>query len=76
MRRFLTGFVVAAAIAVVPALALANNQQVAEEIANRLQNQRPNERLQDWREVSKRDGLAPRARLQPRANENGSAADL
>ncbi len=36
MRRFLTGFVVAAAIAVVPALALANNQQVADEIANRL----------------------------------------
>ena len=38
MRRLLTGFVVAAAIAVVPALALANNQQVAEEIANRLRS--------------------------------------
>ena len=38
MRRFLTGFVVAAVIAVVPALALAGNQQVAEQIANRLRN--------------------------------------
>ena len=35
MRRLLTGFVVAVAFAVVPALALADNQQVAEEIANR-----------------------------------------
>ena len=35
MRRFLTGFVVAAIIAVVPALALAGNQEVAEQIANR-----------------------------------------
>jgi hypothetical protein len=35
MRRLLTGFVVAAAAAVVPALALADNQQVAEEIASR-----------------------------------------
>ncbi len=38
MRRLLTGFVVAALIAVVPALALASNQQVAEEIANRFNN--------------------------------------
>jgi hypothetical protein len=36
MRRLLTGFVVAVVTAVVPALALANNQQVAEEIASRL----------------------------------------
>jgi hypothetical protein len=36
MRRFLTGFVVAAVTVVVPALAMAGNQQVAEEIANRL----------------------------------------
>jgi hypothetical protein len=35
MRRFLTGFVVAAA-AIVPALALAGNQEIAEQIANRL----------------------------------------
>ena len=38
MRRFLMGFVVAAIIAVVPALALAGNQEVAEQIANRLRN--------------------------------------
>jgi len=36
MRLMLTGFVVAAVIAVVPALALAGNQEVAEDIANRL----------------------------------------
>jgi hypothetical protein len=36
MRRFLLGFLVAAITAVVPALALAGNQQVAEEIAKRL----------------------------------------
>ncbi len=36
MRRFLLGFVFAAVTAVVPALALAGNQQVAEEIAKRL----------------------------------------
>ena len=36
MRRFLTGFVVAAFAAVVPALALAGNQEVAQQIANRL----------------------------------------
>jgi hypothetical protein len=36
MRRLLTGFVFAAVTAIVPALALAGNQQVAEEIANRL----------------------------------------
>ncbi len=36
MRRFLTGFMVAAVTAVVPALALAGNQEVAEQIANRL----------------------------------------
>ncbi len=38
MRRFLTVFVVAAIAAVVPALALAGNQEVAEQIANRLRN--------------------------------------
>ena len=38
MRRFLTGFVVAAITAVVPALALASNQEVAEQIANKLRN--------------------------------------
>jgi len=38
MRRFLTGFVVAAVAAVVPALALAGNQEVAEQIANRLRS--------------------------------------
>jgi len=38
MRRFLTGFVVAVVAAVVPALALAGNQQVAEQIANRLRS--------------------------------------
>ncbi len=38
MRRYLTGFVVAAVIAVVPALALAGNQEVAKQIANRLDN--------------------------------------
>ncbi|MBU4271811.1 MAG: BON domain-containing protein [Planctomycetes bacterium] len=36
MRLLLTGFVVAAITAVVPALALAGNQEVAEDIANRL----------------------------------------
>jgi len=36
MRRFLTSFVVAAIAAVVPALALAGNQEVAEQIASRL----------------------------------------
>jgi hypothetical protein len=36
MRRLLTGFVVAAVFAVVPTLAMAGNQQVAEEIASRL----------------------------------------
>ncbi len=38
MRRFLTGFMVAAIVAVVPALALAGNQEIAEQIANRLRN--------------------------------------
>ena len=38
MRRFLTGFVVAAIAAVVPALALAGNQEVAEQIASKLRN--------------------------------------
>ena len=38
MRRFLTGFVVAAVTAVVPVLALAGNQEVAEQIARNLQN--------------------------------------
>ena len=38
MRRLLTGFVVAAVTAVVPALALAGNQEVAEQIANRLRH--------------------------------------
>ena len=38
MRRYLTGFVVAAVTAVVPALALAGNQEVAEQIASRLRN--------------------------------------
>ena len=38
MRRFLLGFLVAAVTAVVPALALAGNQQVADEIVNRLRN--------------------------------------
>lgn len=38
MRRCLTVFVVAAFAAVVPALALAGNQEVAEQIANRLRN--------------------------------------
>ncbi len=38
MRRLLTGFVVAAVTAVVPALALAGNQEIAEQIANRLRN--------------------------------------
>ena len=37
MRLLLTGFVVAAITAVVPTLALAGNQEVAEDIANRLQ---------------------------------------
>ena len=36
MRRILSGFVVAVVFAVVPAMALAGNQQIAEEIANRL----------------------------------------
>lgn len=36
MRRLLTGFVLAAVVAVVPAMALAGNQEVAEQIANRL----------------------------------------
>ncbi|MEN6451895.1 MAG: BON domain-containing protein [Thermoguttaceae bacterium] len=36
MRRYLTGFVVAAVTAVVPALALAGNQEVAQQIASRL----------------------------------------
>jgi hypothetical protein len=38
MRRFLTGFVVAAVTAVVPVLALAGNQEVAEQIARNLRN--------------------------------------
>jgi hypothetical protein len=38
MRRFLTGFVFAVVAAAVPAMAMAGNQQVAEEIANRLRN--------------------------------------
>ena len=38
MRRFLTGFVVAAVTAVVPVLALAGNQEVAEQIARSLKN--------------------------------------
>ena len=38
MRRFLTGFVVAAVTAVVPVLALAGNQEVAEQIARNLRS--------------------------------------
>ena len=38
MRRLFTSFVVAAIAAVAPAMALAGNQEVAEEIANRLRN--------------------------------------
>ena len=38
MRRFLTGFMVAAVTAVVPALALADNQEVAKQIARNLDN--------------------------------------
>jgi hypothetical protein len=38
MRRFLTGFVVAAVTAVVPVLALADNQEVAKQIARNLDN--------------------------------------
>ena len=36
MRRFLTGFVIAAIVAIIPAMALAGNKEVAEQIANRL----------------------------------------
>jgi hypothetical protein len=38
MRRFLTGFMVAAVTAVVPVLALADNQEVAKQIARSLDN--------------------------------------
>jgi hypothetical protein len=38
MRRFLTGFVVAAVSAIVPGLALAGNQEVAEQIARNLRS--------------------------------------
>jgi hypothetical protein len=38
MRRILTGFAVAAVAALVPAIALAGNQQVAEQIAHRLRD--------------------------------------
>lgn len=38
MRRFLTGFMVAAVAAAVPVLALAGNQEVAEQIARNLRN--------------------------------------
>ena len=38
MRRILTGFAVAAMIAVVPTLALAGNQEIAEQIARNLRN--------------------------------------
>jgi osmotically-inducible protein OsmY len=36
MRRFLTAFVTAAIVAIIPAMALCGNQEVAEQIANRL----------------------------------------
>jgi hypothetical protein len=38
MRRFLTGFMVAAVTAVIPVLALADNQEVAKQIARNLDN--------------------------------------
>jgi hypothetical protein len=38
MRRIFTGFAVAAIIAVVPTLALAGNQEIAEQIAHKLRN--------------------------------------
>jgi hypothetical protein len=55
MRRFLTGLVVAAA-AVVPALAIAGNQEVAEQIANRL---RTSGQMSDYKVgVKYQDGTA------------------
>jgi hypothetical protein len=36
MRRFLTAFVTAAVVAIIPAMAMCGNQEVAEQIANRL----------------------------------------
>ncbi len=38
MRRFLVGFVISAVAAVMPTLAMAGNQEVAEQIANRFRN--------------------------------------
>jgi hypothetical protein len=56
MRRYLAGFVVAAVTAVVPALALAGNQEVAERIANRL---RQSGQMSDYKVgVKYQDGTA------------------
>ena len=56
MRRFLTGFVVAAIAAVIPAMALAGNQEVAEQIANRL---RKSGQMSDYKiGVKYQDGTA------------------
>ena len=62
MRRLLTGFVVAAVFAVVPALAMAGYQQVAEEIANRFL--RSSGQISDYKigvKYHNGDGLAPPA---------------
>jgi hypothetical protein len=56
MRRLLTGFVVAAMAAVVPALALAGNQEIADQIAGKL---RHSKRMSDYRiSVKFQDGTA------------------
>ena len=76
MRRFLTGFVIAAIVTIIPAMALAGNQEVAEQIANQLAQKRQTERLQNWCEVPRWDRMAPGTRLEPRANEGGPASGV
>ena len=59
MRRFLVGFVVAAIAAVTPTLAMAGNQEIADQIANRF---RHSSQMQEWKNwkigVKYQDGKA------------------
>ena len=76
MRRILTGFVVAAVMAVVPTLALAGNQEIAEQIARKLRN---SGQMSDYKiGVKYQDGTAwLRGRVARRgADEHGAEAGV
>ena len=66
MRHLFTGFVIAAVCAILPSVAMAGNQEIAEKIAH---NMRQSGQMSDYRigsEISERNGMAGAAAFRAR----------